>query len=130
MEHMELEKIYRRYIYRLNKHATDDLSEFVLDVLSYNGVKITLQDYEGMLASDIDTIPDLRFNIDLLVVNNDYVACRILFNCTPIKEFRNLKPNGNPISFSENVFYRFKAGKIAEVWSLLDTAAIKEQLET
>jgi predicted ester cyclase len=65
-----------------------------------------------MLANDIDTIPDLKFNIDLLVVNNDYVACRILFNCRPVKEFRNFKPSGNPISFSENVFYRFKDGNL------------------
>jgi predicted ester cyclase len=32
------------------------------------------------------------------------------------------------VSFAENVFYQFRAGKIAEVWSVIDKRAIEAQL--
>jgi predicted ester cyclase len=36
--------------------------------------------------------------------------------------------NGCKISFAENVFYAFKDGRIGEVWSVIDKAAIEKQL--
>ncbi|WP_232375429.1 ester cyclase [Mycolicibacterium baixiangningiae] len=32
------------------------------------------------------------------------------------------------MSFAEHVFYRFRAERIVEVWSLIDKEAIREQL--
>jgi predicted ester cyclase len=32
------------------------------------------------------------------------------------------------VAFSENVFYTFVDGKIAQVWSVIDKAAIERQL--
>ena len=43
-------------------------------------------------------------------------------------EWLGLRPNGGSISFSEHVFYKFRGGKIYEVWSLLDVPSIVEQL--
>lgn len=129
MENKELAKIYRNYIECLNNHAIDDLSTFVLDELFYNDKKISRREYEMMLMNDIETFPDLKFNIDVLVVNENYVASRILFNCTPVKDFHNFKSNGNPISFSENVFYKFENSRISQVWSLLDLEKIGLQLD-
>lgn len=125
---VNLEAHYRRYIDRLNQHAVDDLSEFVHDTLIYNGQTMTRSDYEASRAGEIATIPDLYFDIDLLVVQDDLVACRIKFQCTPEDTFLGLAPNGKTISFCEHVFYRFRDGKICEVWSLVDQQAIREQL--
>jgi predicted ester cyclase len=36
--------------------------------------------------------------------------------------------NGRRVTFAENVFYRFRGGKIEEVWSVIDKAAIEAQL--
>jgi predicted ester cyclase len=38
--------------------------------------------------------------------------------------------NGRRLRFSENVFYAFRDGKIARVWSVIDKAAIESQLGT
>ena len=124
----DIEAQYRRYIGRLNSHVVDDLSEFVHDALTYNGRPMSRRDYQDMLAEDISAIPDLQFEIDRLVVQHDHVACRINFNCTPEAEFMGLAPNGEPISFSEHVFYRFRDGRICEVLSLIDQTAIRQQL--
>jgi predicted ester cyclase len=36
--------------------------------------------------------------------------------------------NGERVTFAENVFYRFRSGKIDEVWSVIDKAGIEAQL--
>jgi predicted ester cyclase len=36
--------------------------------------------------------------------------------------------NGRKVSFTENVFYEFRNGKIVQVWSVIDKAAIEGQL--
>jgi predicted ester cyclase len=42
--------------------------------------------------------------------------------------FLGLQVGGKTVSFSENVFYEFRDGKIREVWSVIDKAAIESQL--
>jgi len=37
--------------------------------------------------------------------------------------------NGKRVSFTENVFYEFRDGRIEEVWSVIDKAAIASQLQ-
>lgn len=124
----ENEAMYRRYIDCLNDHLTSDLSDFVQEDLTYNGRPMTRLGYQNLIAADIAAIPDLHFDIQLLVVEGDRIACRILFECTPQHEFMGVQPNAKPISFAEHVFYQLCDGKIAEVWSLLDRPAIEQQL--
>ena len=66
--------------------------------------------------------------MDRLVVAGDQVACRLHFHCTPRGEFLGLRPNGKTIAFAEHVFYRWREGKIYEVWSLIDRPAVEAQL--
>jgi predicted ester cyclase len=42
--------------------------------------------------------------------------------------FFGLAPTGRRISFCEHVFYRFRDGRIAQVWSLIDRDAVATQL--
>jgi predicted ester cyclase len=56
------------------------------------------------------------------------VASRLVFDCTPAGELFGLPVNGRRIRFSENVFYQFSGGLIAQVWSVIDKAAIEVQL--
>jgi predicted ester cyclase len=51
-----------------------------------------------------------------------------VFDCTPRGRFLDLDVNGRRVSFSENAFYRIVGDKIAEVWSVIDKAAIERQL--
>ena len=81
-----------------------------------------------MLERDFRDIPDLYFNIELLISDVPYVASRLRFNCTPKGTFLGLGINGKTISFAENVFYEIRQGKIAQVWSVIDKAAIENQL--
>jgi predicted ester cyclase len=128
LEKTDLADIYRAYIACLNKQDWPQLGLFVHEDASHNGKRFGLAGYRGMLERDFDEIPDLHFNIQLLVADPPFIASRLAFVCTPKGTFLGLPVNGKTVSFAENVFYQFREGKIAEVWSVIDKAAIEAQL--
>ncbi|MBV8794844.1 MAG: ester cyclase [Hyphomicrobiales bacterium] len=123
-----LADLYRAYIVCLNRQDWANLHRFVADEARHNGRPFGLAGYRAMLERDFDEIPDLRFNIELMVCEPPHVACRLSFDCRPKGLFLRLPVNGRRVVFTENVFYRFQDQKIAEVWSLVDKAAIEAQL--
>ncbi|SHG98308.1 ester cyclase [Bradyrhizobium erythrophlei] len=124
----DLRDIYRDYIACLNRQDWPKLEQFVGDDVHYNGRPIGLSGYREMLERDYLEIPDLRFNIDLLISDPPYIASRLRFDCTPRGTFLGLPVNGKRVSFAENVFYEFRNERIDQVWSVIDKAAIEAQL--
>lgn len=123
-----LERHYWSYIAALNERRFDDLSAFVADELIYNDAPISAGQYRELLEDDVRSIPDLFFDVQHLVVAGAHVACRLRFQCTPVRTFQGLEPTGSPVTFTEHVFYRFQDRHIVQVWSLLDVAALQGQL--
>ncbi|RTL54557.1 MAG: ester cyclase [Bradyrhizobiaceae bacterium] len=128
MTEARLSEIYRGYIACLNKQDWAMLGQFVHDDVHYNDKWIGLGGYRAMLERDFREIPDLHFNIAILVADFPYVASRLKFDCTPRGKFLGLDVDGRKVSFSENVFYEFQNEKIWRVWSVIDKAAIEAQL--
>jgi predicted ester cyclase len=128
MTKTDLSGIYRDYIACLNRQDWSKLDQFVQDEVHHNLRPIGLSGYREMLERDFDQIPDLHFEIRLLVSDAPYVASRLGFDCTPKATFLGLEVNGKRVSFTENVFYEFRQGKIAQVWSIIDKTAIEAQL--
>ena len=125
-----LEDIYRGYIAALNGRRFNDLDRFVHDRLTYNGELWTRDRYKALLVDDLQIIPDLHYEIQLLVVRSDHVACRLWFDCTPQQVFLGIDARGHRVSFAEHVFYYFRANRIEHVWSVIDTEGIRRQLST
>ena len=128
MKNADLESRYRAYLDALNERRLDDLVHFVQDELSYNGKTMTRRQYQDLITADITAIPDLFYDAHLIVASGDRVACRLVFDCTPQHEFLGFSPNGERLGFAEHVFYHFRDGRIAAVWSLIDRPAIEAQL--
>jgi predicted ester cyclase len=124
----DLSKIYRDYIACLNKRNWPKLGQFVHDEAIHNGRWVGLSGYLEMLERDFDDIPDLQFNVQLLISDPPYIASRIGFDCAPKGKFLGLNVNGKRVSFAENVIYEFRSEKIVQVWSAIDKAAIEAQL--
>lgn len=128
MTKSDLSDRYRGYIACLNKQDWPNLGRFVHDEVIHNGRKLGLSGYLEMLVRDFDEIPDLYFDIQLLVADPPYVASRLSFDCAPRGTFLGLDVSGKRISFAENVFYEFQRGKIGQVWSVIDKTAIEAQI--
>lgn len=123
-----LSDVYRAYIACLNRQDWADLGAFVDLDIHYNGKRIGLSGYRELLEDDFARIPDLHFEIELLVADEPHVASRLKFDCSPKGEFLGLPVNGRRVAFAENVFYRFRDGRIEAVWSVIDKAAIEARL--
>jgi predicted ester cyclase len=86
-----LSEVYRSYIACLNVQDWMNLGRFVHDGVRHNGRRIGLSGFREMLENDFHQIPDLSFNIQLLISDPPYVSSRLLFDCTPKGEFLGLK---------------------------------------
>ncbi|MGS0891436.1 ester cyclase [Burkholderia stagnalis] len=127
MTETALAAVYRAYIDCLNRQDWPALGRYVDDDVIHNDRPLGLSGYRAMLEQDFRDIPDLRFDIRLLVCEPPRVACRLQFDCSPRGTFLGLAIDGRTISFAENVFYAFRDGKIVQVWSVIDKAAIEAQ---
>ena len=125
----DLSDIYRGYIACLNRQDWRNLDLFVHDDVLRNGQPFGIAKYRTMLERDFDEIPDLRFEIRLLICEPPCLASRLVFDCTPKGAFLGLPVNGRRVSFAENVFYEFLGGKIVQVWSVIDKAALEAQIQ-
>lgn len=128
MTDANLPDLYRGYIACLNSQDWPNLGNFVHEDVRYNERRIGLSGYRDMLEGDFQAIPDLFFDIRMLVCEPPRAASRLLFDCTPKGMLFGLPVNGRKVQFAENVFYEFLEGRIAQVWSIIDKAAIEAQL--
>ena len=84
----ELASIYRAYIACLN--ARTGLSSDV-SCMTRSGITATVSAWPAIdrcWKNDYATIPDLHFEIELLVSEPPHVASRLRFNCSPAGRFR------------------------------------------
>jgi steroid delta-isomerase-like uncharacterized protein len=119
--------MYERYIACLNARAWEALGDFVAADVVHNGRSLGVDGYRAMLEENCRDIPDLHFNVDLVVATEGRIASRLRFDCTPIGEFLGVPVNGRRIVFHEHAFYTLREGKIAEVFSVIDKAAVEAQ---
>ncbi|MCK1717177.1 ester cyclase [Bradyrhizobium sp. 141] len=128
MSRDDLADTYRSYIACLNRQDWAALGQYVHDDVVHNTRPLGLSGYRAMLEQDFREIPDLRFDIELLMSDPPGIAARLKFDCTPVGIFLGLAVNGKRVSFAEHVFYAFQDGKIRQVWSVIDKATIEAQL--
>ncbi|MGN6314757.1 ester cyclase [Trinickia sp.] len=129
MSEPNLSSIYQNYLDCLNRRDWSSLDQFVADDVIHNGRQIGVSGYREMLEEDVRKIPDLRFSIEMLICEPPAIASRLAFDCRPAGRFLGLPINGKRVVFAENVFYAFRNGKIAQVWSVIDKSAIEMQLQ-
>ncbi|MFK0161346.1 ester cyclase [Rhizobium sp. NPDC090279] len=128
MASVDLSGIYRGYIACLNGQDWSNLGKFVHEDVHHNGAHIGLSGYLEMLEGDFRAIPDLHFDIALLLCEPPRIASRLQFDCTPTGVLFDMAVNGRRVRFVENVFYEFLDGRIRNVWSVIDKTAIADQL--
>lgn len=96
--------------------------------MHHNGKPLGVEGYRAMLERDYEQIPDLHFTVALLVVGQNHIAPRLLFEVTPRADFLNLPVNGQKVIFHEHAFYTWRDSRIENVWSVIDKSAIERQL--
>ena len=72
--------------------------------------------------------PDLSFEIDFLIADEDFVAGRWTATGTHLGPWAGIEPTGKPMRFSAINVFRFSDGKVVELWNHRDDLGLVEQL--
>jgi steroid delta-isomerase-like uncharacterized protein len=88
------------------------------------GVKGVLEASKNFRAA----IPDLRAEIEELLVVNDRAIVRYIFTGHFTGSFKDLKGDGREISFRAVDIYRVQNGQISDNWHLEDNLSLMQQL--
>ena len=73
-------------------------------------------------------LPDLHLTIEDLIAEGDKVVARNSITGTHQGEYMGLPPTGKSITYNEIFVFRFKGGRIAETWGVVDVLSQMKQL--
>ncbi|WP_225828318.1 ester cyclase [Streptomyces naphthomycinicus] len=72
--------------------------------------------------------PDLHVTIEDAIAEGDKVVFRNTVTGTHRGEYRGLAPTGRSVGYSEIFVLRFAAGRVAEIWGVVDVLTQLRQL--
>ncbi|WP_247750792.1 MULTISPECIES: ester cyclase [unclassified Rhizobium] len=116
--------IYLRYLGLCNQHLFDGLGEFV--ARDVGGSTKGLANYIRGCSDVVAAFPDYRWILQHTVVEDDWLAARLIGVGIHSGPFRGVPPTGKVIRTQEMVMYRFAENKIAECWGDLHTTVRDE----
>ncbi len=84
---------------------------------------------QAKIAEDVRrAFPDLRFELDLLLAEDDLVAARWTMTGTQTGPWGPVEPTGKRAVFSGVNIFRVVAGKVVEIWNHRDDLGLMTQL--
>jgi predicted ester cyclase len=73
-------------------------------------------------------LPDLHVAVEDLIAEGDKVVMRNSVTGTHQGEYMGVQPTGKSITYNEIFIFRFKGGRIAEMWGVVDVFSQMKQL--
>jgi predicted ester cyclase len=128
MSTTDLRAVYAEYLRAANAREWHRMAEFAHDTVIFNGETVSRDDYVAAMRQAVDSVPNLVWHLDDLVVEGDRVAARLTDTGTPVQEWLGLQPTGRDVTFTECAFYHFRDGRFEKMWYLLDARTIEKQL--
>lgn len=131
----------RAYLEAIEDHTDghiDQLEAFVAeDVVNHNSLSSSdatageergLEAFRRHAESVPRAFPDVRFDVQDLIAEDDRVMVRLVLSGTHEGPFMGIDPTGESVSMSGIVIYRFEDGKIVERWGEGNTLGLLQQL--
>ena len=88
-----------------------------------------LDDLKRIVREWRAAFPDLRFDIHAMVVNDGRAGVHATLRGTHRGPWQGLEGTGRKIEVEHMFFFRFDGQRITDVWELLDSAQLRDQLE-
>ena len=107
-----------------NEQNLDSFSDyFAADAVLHSGKTDYSGDdgfKQGYAGGFVAAFPDLRHDIEFLIVDGDMAAMRFHGTGTLQQDYNGLKAAGQKLDYHGTAFFRMADGWIAEVWSHSD----------
>ncbi|QKF82816.1 ester cyclase [Halarcobacter ebronensis] len=133
MKNTNKELVKRYYDEIWNKQNRVAIDELLDDDITFRGtLNIETQgkkEFEEYMTNILTAIPNLYHGIEMMVEENGVIAVRAVYNGTHKGKLFNYEPTNNRIKYNGASFFRFKDGKISNIWVLGDLISLYEQLE-
>jgi steroid delta-isomerase-like uncharacterized protein len=110
----------------------DSIEEFVLDDVIAHGPDGDLrgvEEFKRYLAAYLAAFPDTNVTVEDVIAEGDKVVSRYTVRGThsgTTEEYG--PPTGKQMAIEGITLYRFKGGKLAEMWDRYDNLAVMQQL--
>ncbi|MEV7200353.1 ester cyclase [Streptomyces griseoluteus] len=124
----DLRAFYERYLEALNAHEFDGTGEFIADRTTLNGEPATRDDILAVQRHDVEAVPDLRWQLEELLVDGDRLAARLVNTGTPVQEWLGVPPTGASFEIAEYAVYQVRDGRFVHMAALRDAAGLRRQL--
>ena len=89
-----------------------------------------IDELTAIIADWHDAFPDLRFDVHATVIDDGRAAVHATLRGTHRGPWQGRPPTGRSIDVEHMFFFRFDGDRIVEVWELLDSAQLHDQLGT
>ncbi|KAA9154185.1 ester cyclase [Amycolatopsis acidicola] len=127
----KLELVHRFYDDMLNRRKLELAEELLTPDVVLHGPE-DRHGPEAVTAVDAflrPAFPDLRFDVEDVLVQGEKAAIRWTMHATHTGEFLGIAPTGRTIALRANVFFAFRGDRIAELWPVIDIAGLRGQLD-
>jgi steroid delta-isomerase-like uncharacterized protein len=125
----ENKAVVRKLEAALNAGRADAGLEVWAEDLLFNGRRISPRDIARLRASLWDAVPDLRWTMEQLVAEGDWVAVRWTMRGTNTGEHPGGPPaTGRQVEVTGYAFYRLEGGRLREQWAAIDRLDVLQQL--
>ncbi|MFD6026529.1 ester cyclase [Streptomyces griseoluteus] len=124
----DLRAFYERYLEALNAHEFGGTGEFIADRTTLNGEPATRDDILALQRHDVEAVPDLRWELEELLVDGDRLAARLVNTGTPVQEWLGVPPTGASFEIAEYAVYQVRDGRFVHMAALRDAAGLRRQL--
>ena len=111
----------------LNQHNGDHAAQYFTEDMAWHGGTVGTvsgrDSVAGLLTMVVTSIPDLRADVQDVIVQGDKVVVRLVVTGTHKGDLLGIPASGNAVRWDAVDVYRLQDGKIAEEWAAEDFTA-------
>jgi steroid delta-isomerase-like uncharacterized protein len=128
----ENKALARSFYERVNAGDLSVVDELVADDFvdheEFPGIPSNKDGVKQFFAMTRSAFPDLRFEAQEVVAEDDLVSMRFVFTGTQQGEFMGVPPTGKQVEVGGFDLVRIENGQVTEHWGVLDAMALMQQL--
>ncbi len=113
-----------------NAHRFDEAATLVAEDAELNDRRVGPDGLVRPMRRMVASFPDWHWNVNRMVVEQDLVAVHMSATGTHLGEFLGIRPTGKSVRVGEFLICEVRDQRVAKVWSGLDVAALRTQLES
>jgi predicted ester cyclase len=88
----------------------------------------TVDDEKAVWRDGLAAMPDLRHDVQEVVVDGDLEMARVVVTGTMAASFAGVEGSGRSFRIDQAVITHLRDGKVSEAWEIADIAALRAQV--